>query len=384
MWNNKVNEQKRAGNGMGKVSFFDWVTLAVLALMVTSGGIALAFFPAERMSVTENRLLAEAPAFSVEALANGSYAAEWDTYATERFPGRSALRAVRATVELAAGKGEVNGVILGRDGSLLRRHTANLAVLEKNRRALARVEQQAATAGCPLTVAIAPRRIDACAAQLPAPYRTGREASLYAAVREALLTALLLSGFEEGEWFRTDHHWQAAGAYRAYVALAAELGYEAHALSTFTPQTVSESFLGTADAAAGIPGIVPDAITLLRYEGDEAFSVKMEGKSAPFAGLYDMERLQTRDGYGVFLGGNYGTLTVDLGEGDQRPTLLLVKDSFANALIPFLARHYRIVAVDPRYGRPDMNTLLAETDKALVLCGLQTLTESPFLAPLLR
>ncbi|MBE6594674.1 MAG: hypothetical protein E7644_02625 [Ruminococcaceae bacterium] len=369
---------------MGKVGFFDRVTLAVLALMVTSGGIALAFFPAERMSVTENRLLAEEPAFSMEALADGSYAAGWDAYATERFPGRSALRAVRATVELAAGKGEVNGVILGRDGSLLRRHTANAAAWEKNRRALARVEQQAAAAKCPLTVAIAPRRIDACAAQLPVCYRNDREAALYAKVREALPTALLLSGFEEGEWFRTDHHWQASGAYRAYVALGDALGYEPYPLAAFTPQTVSESFLGTADAAAGIPGIVPDAITLLRYEGDEAFSVKTEGKPAPFAGFYDMEKLKTRDGYGVFLGGNYGMLTVDPEEGDQRPTLLLVKDSFANALIPFLARHYRIVAVDPRYGRPDMNTLLAGADKALVLCGLETLAESPFLAPLLR
>lgn len=384
MWNNKVNEQKRAGNGMEKVSFFDWVTLAVLALMVTSGGIALAFFPADRMSVAENRLLAEKPDFSPMALVDGSYAAGWDTYAAERFPGRAPLRAVRAAVELAAGKGEVNGVILGRDGSLLRRHTANAAAWEKNRRALARVEQQAAAAKCPLTVAIAPRRIDACAAQLPVCYRNDREVALYAKAVETLPTALLLSDFEEGDWFRTDHHWQALGAYRAYAALGDALGYEPYPLAAFTPQTVSESFLGTADAAAGIPGIAPDAITLLRYEGDEAFSVKMEGKSAPFAGLYDMERLQTRDGYGVFLGGNYGTLTVDLGEGDQRPTLLLVKDSFANALIPFLARHYRIVAVDPRYGRPDMNMLLAGADKTLVLCGLQSLTEAPFLAPLLR
>jgi hypothetical protein len=80
------------------------------------------------------------------------------------------------------------------------------------------------------------------------------------------------------------------------------------------------------------------------------------------------------------LGGNYATLTVDQGESDTRPTLLLIKDSFANALMPFLARHFRILAVDPRYAKPDFDVLFQKADRALLLCGLGTLTEGSFLA----
>ena len=198
------------------------------------------------------------------------------------------------------------------------------------------------------------------------------------------LLLTVLDGFAESEWFRTDHHWNARGAYRAYAALGAVLGYQPYPQEAFTPQTVSESFFGTSDAAAGIPGISPDSITLLRYAGDEDFTVKIDEKPAPFGGFYDFERLATRDGYGVFLGGNYATVTVDLGENDTRPRLLLIKDSFANALIPFLARHFRILAIDPRYGTPDTAALLRECDGALMLCGVQTLCETPFVAGTVR
>ena len=40
--------------------------------------------------------------------------------------------------------------------------------------------------------------------------------------------------------------------------------------------------------------------------------------------------------------------------------MLLIKDSFANLLLPFLALHYDIEMIDPRYADPSLIRELAE------------------------
>ena len=60
------------------------------------------------------------------------------------------------------------------------------------------------------------------------------------------------------------------------------------------------------------------------------------------------------------MGGNHPLTTVETGTANGR-TLLLIKDSYANALVPFLAAHYQtIVLVDPRYYKTDLSALFQE------------------------
>ena len=109
-----------------------------------------------------------------------------------------------------------------------------------------------------------------------------------------------------------------------------------------------------------------------------------DGKPTAFAGLYDFEKLQTRDQYATFLGGNCGTLTVELGDTDARPTLLLIRDSFADSVIPFLSQHFRIVAIAPRYTATGLSAAAQRADAVLVLCGMQSICNAVFFSPLLR
>ena len=50
-------------------------------------------------------------------------------------------------------------------------------------------------------------------------------------------------------------------------------------------------------------------------------------------------------------------------------------NSFANAVIPMLARHFDITVRDPRY---DTTPVSGEYDAALVVCGIDTLATTPF------
>ena len=99
-------------------------------------------------------------------------------------------------------------------------------------------------------------------------------------------------------------------------------------------------------------------------------------------GFYDMTARSRKDKYSVFLGGNYGYIRIE-GEGKDRPRLLLLKDSYANSLIPFLARHFDIDAVDPRYFRGDIKDIAGTCDRALILYSIDQLATDAYLERLL-
>lgn len=359
---------------MKKEAIADGIWLLLMAAFLLFGGISLLLFPAPCFSARENRMLAEKPHFTWQSLTNGSYTAAWESYTAERMRGRDLMRGVHAATELGLGKREVNDVILGTDGSLTKRLTVNPRIYRKNLDTVSKFSEKAKQAGVPFTVGIAPRRMDVRTDILPRLYQA--DAAVYQPLRARLPNALVFDGSStDAAWFRTDHHWTVEGAYAAYVALAEDLGYTPYPRDDFSLEAVSHEFWGTTDAAAGIIGIAPDKIDLWRFSGDEALRLIKDGEAAEFSGLYDREKLTTRDGYAVFLGGNAGITEIDLGENDTRPMLLVIKDSFANALLPFLARHYRITAIDPRYTAVSPATLLPTADRALLLCGMQTLTE---------
>lgn len=346
--------------------------ILITAIFLLVGCIALTFFPAARFSAVENRNLAEFPTFSATSVANGSFTAAMDTYATERFPARRSLRGMRGVCQLLEGKCEVGGVLLCTDGSLCKRMAVNDRAYAQN---LAALQALRAAYGEKLTVAIAPRRIDARTAVLPAVYDQSENVGVWERLQEKLPDAITFPELTaDAHWYRTDHHWSTEGAYHAYCRLGNVMGFEPYGEDTFEKEVVSTNFLGTSDAAAGLPFITPDRITLYRYGGDTAFDVKKDGIFAPFTGFYDTDRLWTRDQYAVFFGGNCGVL--EISSEQELPSLLVIKDSFANALLPFLSRHYNVTAIDPRYCTDRIETYASAADQILILCNMQTITES--------
>lgn len=361
---------------MRKTNPWDKILLFFTLIALTLGCMGLTFFPAARYSQAERRYLADLPEITANGIKNGTVSTALDDYASERFPMRDSGRRLFALEQLLLGRREVRDVILCRDGSLVRRLPVNQSTFEKNLTALSRLSN--ALAPLSVTVAVAPRRIDVRDEVLPALYHTTRERAVWEQLPQGSVT--FTDCREDACWYRTDHHWTSEGAYFAYVRLGEQLGYTPYPKKDFTPETVSECFYGTSYAAAGIPFVSPDKVTLLRFDQDERFCVTRDGSPAPFSGFYDLEKAKTQDTYAVFLGGNCGVTEITQGEGDKRPTLLVIKDSFANAVLPFLARHYRILAIDPRYTLADPCTLAQNADRALVLCGMQTLTQAPFIS----
>lgn len=162
--------------------------------------------------------------------------------------------------------------------------------------------------------------------------------------------ALEARSADEYIYFRSDHHWTALGAYYGYAAFAETAGFEPLPAESFEWEELGE-FLGTTHAATRSESVAadPDLLTVPRPPIPHTYEKIQNGKAIP-AKLIDSETL----GYAAFLGGD-AALSVVKTKQESGRKLLVFKDSYANAMIPFLVPHYdEIHIIDLRHYAGDV------------------------------
>ncbi len=346
--------------------------------------------PDRAMSETENRSLAQAPKVTAERILDGKFTADIAEYMADQFPARDFFVTLKAAAETALGRGGNNGVLFG-DGETLvtREDLPNTQNMQTNLAAIAAFSDYCESVGIPALTAITGRTADVLDHTLPAYYgsaysdrlwETLAEESAAAGVELLNLRDPLRARAEAGEYvyYRTDHHWTTLGAYYGYAAIAEGMGLTPAPLSDFDRRTVSLTFYGTTWSTAGASWIDPDTMEFFRFDGDDAYTTTIVDNGTGFAGFYDMDYLAKKDKYSAFIGGNNALVTVTKDGGEDRETLLLFKDSFAHAAVPFLAQHYDLVIVDLRYYKKAPVSLIDEygIDAVLFLYNVDSLTAS--------
>ena len=354
--------------------FTDYFEIISVSLVVLVLSAAFFLLPDKATSENENRSLASAPQFSLSALADGSYTSELGGYFADQFPMRDLFVGGKAYSELFQLKGENNGVINVND-VLIPRPTNDTSALSSNAKV---IDYFADAVSVPVTVAALPRTADVYAELLPGYYPAEDDEALLTSFKEAMSEAnvalpdLITTLCESNDYYRTDHHYTTEGAYKVYCALAQSLGYTPYERSFFTSETVTEDFCGTAMRTSGFYMTAPDEIVLYRYDGDDGYTVTADGEEIS---LYDFDKLNVTDKYALFLGGNHARVDV-VGE-QERPKLLLVRDSFADSIAPFLALHFDLIMIDYRYFNGSAVQMIESENvsQVLILEGINELCE---------
>ena len=103
--------------------------------------------------------------------------------------------------------------------------------------------------------------------------------------------------------------------------------------------------------------------------------IEVKNVNKSFEGFYDRSYLEGKDKYGALIGGNNGRVRITDTKNPDKPTLLLIKDSFAHAAVPYLAEHFQLEILDLRYWRGSTSELAVEigADQVLILTGLDSL-----------
>lgn len=336
--------------------------------------------PDRDFSERENRYLTAAPKFSFKALFDGGFTSGFESYTTDQFPFRDAWTTIKARCERLCGKEENKGVFYGSDGYLLEAFhaPADEEIVER----VGYVNALAANVDAPVYFALIPGSVEIEAQHLPPNAPTDSEQAVietaYAASDAVCidLYSSLEAHRDDYIFYRTDHHWTSLGAYWGYTALCDAWGLSCRALSGFVPQTVSDSFYGTTYSSSGFSWVEPDSIDIYVPE-DAGVSVVTYAASAAQAGaLYDMDALEHKDKYSMFLGGN--TPRVDVSSGHDGERLLVIRDSFADSLLPFLLEDFsEITMLDMRYYKTSVAELAAQGgyDRILVLYSVNEFCE---------
>lgn len=359
------------------------IFLAVCAILIFGFGAAIFILPQENVSEDENRSLQKFPSFDIEALADGSFTDDVADFYSDQFPMRSTFVGIKSVCELSLLRQENNQTIVGRNGYLISRlEYTDFTKLNSNTNFLCKLQ---ASSSVPVAVYIAPRSIDVNKTYLPADFSSERSDSVLESLESSGLDYIsgrdtLKELCDNGEyvWYKTDHHWTTLGAYRAYCELGKVLGFTPAELTEFTVEQVSDSFLGTTYSSSGIKWATPDTVEYFRFDGDTSYKTEIYSNSMKlldsFDSFYNRNYLLTKDKYGSFISSN-NAITKIYQPGQTKPTLLVVKDSFANSVAPFLARHFDLILLDLREYGSTVSDFIAENhvDAVLVLCGIDSL-----------
>ena len=177
------------------------LTITVLFLVFLFGfGIAFWILPDTDFSPEENRPLQTFPTVNADNWLDGKVSSQLITYYSDQFPLRSGFVGLHALSELGMGRGESNGVLIGRDGQLaVRRFDAYLtrvermndtdyyssAHVDKGLASLVGLHETLQAKNIPLCVVLAPRTIDVTASSFlyPSTISDGLDATIQSAMQ---------------------------------------------------------------------------------------------------------------------------------------------------------------------------------------------------------
>ena len=316
--------------------------------------------PDRDRSDVENRTLAQFPEFSWEDLKDGSFTKGVEEYFADQFPLRDQWTGLKARTEQVLGKREFNGVYLCGDALIAKVEPPKDGLEEKN---LSYVSRLAERTELPVYLGLIPSAAEIWRDRLPRGAESWDQAAFIARAAELegvepidFLTALRDHAGErtwEGIFYRTDHHWTTLGAYYGHAALMEALGRGGEVPEPETVRAwdlpVSNGFQGTLYSQSGIHWLEPDSIEFWVEESGLTVTSWRDGTPKE-AGLYDYDYLGKKDKYSAFLGGNQPLCVVKNPEGKGK--LLVIRDSYADSLAPFLALRFEEVhLLDPRYYR---------------------------------
>ena len=323
--------------------------------------------PDTGFSEKENRVLASRPALKLDQIISGGYEKQFETYENDQFPLRDMWITLKATTDRLMGKVEENGVYLGKNGYLMEAFNApSQTQYDATVNAMTSFAQE--HSDLKQYALIAPNSVNILKSNLPAFAPADDQNPWIDKLKDSLTSAgvtfidirdTFTDHKAEDLYYHTDHHWTTLGAYYAYLQAAAAMGIDTSS-DSYDKAPVSQIFKGTLSAKSGFRSGETDEIDVFLPNGDNALSsvvnyVDEQKKSASF---YDTSKLNTRDKYALFFGGNHAQIKIST-PTESNNTLLVLKDSYANSFIPFLAQHYRkIIMIDPRYYYGDLEQLL--------------------------
>lgn len=329
-----------------------WVTTVSFILVLLTIGLGTLVREDRVRSQLENRTLAQSVEPTVEGIATGKDMLKMETYFTDQLLLRGTFVEIQALLSKDVFRQPFrNGIYTAKNDYMIEPSASgNVKIPQAFKQFVGEVDRPVYMALAPSKTVIAER--DKLIPSYVVSNANERYEKMVRDFQAAGMTNLSLQGLKLSDYFKTDHHWNIDGATEAYQVITKRMG-----LSTTLPETkwwkedqhayygslarkTTLSYAASGDRLDYYAPAFFNGIDVC-YEGkcgrpviDESF-VKQEGDYV--------------DRYEVFLRGNHDIMSMKSAANRNHPTILVLKDSFANPVLPLLAKSANLEVVDIRY-----------------------------------
>ena len=166
-------------------------------------------------------------------------------------------------------------------------------------------------------------------------------------------------------YYKTDHHWTSYGAFVAYQKYFKDKNKKPYELSDFSVEKVSDNFKGTSST---------DNIYI--YERPSILKVNYVYENKETSSLYNYDYLNKKDKYSMFLDNNHALIEIKNFVVQDDSKILIIKNSYANAFIPFIVNHYNeTYIIDLRYYSRNVSDYIKDNniDEILILYNMNNM-----------
>lgn len=349
---------------MKKKAFFYRIYVILFVAVLAGGGLFMLLKTPDEYSKNENRYLEKLPSLSWDAYKKGEFQDKMEKALTDQFPFRDTMTGLSTAYRKYALLHDVGDVFLGKDNYYFdkklekdfpaKQYNKNLAMVKKFLDSAGSVNKKVMLIPSPATI---------LSDKLPSNAKIYDETPYFSTAKSMFMHDFIdvRDAFNKAKddkqlYFRTDHHWTHEGAYLGYRAYCEALDREPMDMLPY--KEVSEDFYGTMYSRALDTGAVPDSISIPEFPYELEVKSVLPSTEKEIS-LYDMEKLKEKDQYAVYLGGNDPCVTINNLLGSKGGTLMIIKDSFANSLVPLLSMEYsKIVMIDLRYETRSIHNLM--------------------------
>lgn len=172
---------------------------------------------------------------------------------------------------------------------------------------------------------------------------------------------------DEYIYFKSDHHWTQRGAYYAYKAFVESAGLEATPVDGFDIEILTEDYSGSMYEYTKDERVKSFKDTIEAFMTKKNLTMTVTDRSGA-TNTYSEAIMTWSETYSAFLCGDNPYTVINVPENPQDRNILVLKDSYGNAMVPFLAENYgNIIVVDTRYTSMNVCEMLADYDLTDIL-----------------
>ncbi len=161
-----------------------------------------------------------------------------------------------------------------------------------------------------------------------------------------------INDFEEfsDNFYKTDHHWNHKGSYKAYLDVLNFLGCEDQPVQNGEQVLISRKFMGSKAISVG-SGILKESFYAYKFNfpNFESINGDVNGDyGTQCESIAEAENKEITTSYGEFYGGDNGEIIFTTGK-IEHDNILIIGESYDNAILKLLATHFnKTCAVDLR------------------------------------